>query len=302
MRPGGRDRPDEAIASGRPLAPVSATMDRNGLTMLTVLVVVALALYLSAAVLLAVSFAGGEVRAPRAGVAVVGGAVLVHLGVLAAFTLRYGELPLVGLAPSLCTLTFLIGFILVPAMVVSETRPLGLVLVPLVALLLLVAAILGITPTGQPLAFRGVWFSFHVVLAFVGYAGLSVAFAAGILYLLQFRALKGRQLGRIFRFFPALDTLAAVGRWSLMLGFPALSLALLLGWAWTIRFQQSFATGNPQVIWGVVTWLTLLVMLMVGGRAGSDRRAALASVIGFAIVVVTYLVLRVTMVGGLVFL
>jgi ABC-type transport system involved in cytochrome c biogenesis permease subunit len=178
------------------------------------------------------------------------------------------------------------------------------VLLPLIAVLAALALVLGLHPTGTPLAFRGVWFAFHVLAALVGYAGLTMAFAAGLLYLLQFRALKSKRLGRVFRYFPALPTLDLLGRWAVAIGFPALTLALLLGWAWTVRFQNSFAPRNPQVIWGVCTWVAFLAVIAArsAGSAGRERRAAVASVLAFVAVVALYLVLRLSLVAGRLFL
>lgn len=272
--------------------------------MVTVLIALALVLYVGASGALAASFANGRGVAPRTGAAMAKAAVVLHGVALVAFTARYSELPLVGLAPSLITLAFLIAVFLFAATIATESRPVGLILVPIVAVLLAVALTLGIAPTGQPLAFRGLWFSLHVLLAFIGYAGLSVAFAAGLLYLLQFRELKDKRLGRIFRFFPSLPALDALGRRGLAVGFPALSLALLLGWAWTVRFHRTFAVTDPQVIWGVLTWMAFAAVFGLRVVRGPDtqRRAAAASVVGFVLVVVSYLVLRVFMAGGRVFL
>ncbi|HSJ13985.1 MAG TPA: cytochrome c biogenesis protein CcsA [Longimicrobiales bacterium] len=271
--------------------------------MVTILISSALLLYLVASGVLARSFAGGGDAGPRTGTMVAALGVALHGAALAAFTALHNELPLVGLAPSLATLGFLIGvFLLVTT--ITNARPVGLVLVPVMAVLAGLALVLGLQPTGEDLAFRGVWFAFHVLAAFIGYAGLTVAFAAGLLYLLQFRELKGKRLGRIFRFFPALPTLDLLGRWSVAIGFATLTLALLLGWGWTVRFQQTLAPGNPQVIWGVITWFAFAAMLgaRAWGTAGRERRAALASVIGFTVVVLVYVVLRLSVVAGSVFL
>jgi HemX protein len=268
--------------------------------MVTILFAIALVLYLGASGTLAASFAGGRIAAPRAGAALIGGAMAFHAAALVIFTTTYAELPLVGLAPSLSTLAFFIALFLLATTVARESRPLGIVLVPLTAVLLAIALLIGITPSGEPLAFSGVWFSFHVLLAFIAYAGLAVTFAAGLLYLLQFRELKGKRLGRVFRFFPSLPTLDTIGRRGVAIGFPALSAALLLGWAWTIRFRNTFAAGDPEVIWGVLTWLTFAVVLGVRYVNGpnTERRAAAASVIGFAFVVASYLVLRLFVADG----
>lgn len=267
--------------------------------MVTILFAVALVLYVGASGTLAASFAGGRGAAPRTGVALIGGALAVHAAALVIFTITHAELPLVGLAPSLSTLAFLITLFLFATTLARESRPVGIVLVPLTAVLLAIALVIGIAPSGEALAFSGVWFSFHVLLAFIGYAGLAVAFAAGLLYLLQFRELKDKRLGRVFRFFPSLPALDMIGRRGVAIGFPALTVALLLGWAWTVRFRNTFAAGSPEVIWGVLTWLTFAAVIGVRYANGpnTERRAAAASVIGFAFVVASYLMLRLFVAG-----
>jgi ABC-type uncharacterized transport system permease subunit len=170
----------------------------------------------------------------------------------------------------------------------------GLVLVPVAAAVAAIAEIVGVRPSGAVMSFRGPWFVVHVVLAFLGYAGLTVAFAAGLMYLIQFRELKSKRFGAIFRFFPPLDTLDRIVRGSLVAGWAFLTLALAVGWAWNARFGRPMSAGNPQIVWGVLTWLVFAAAL--GARLGGGRparRAALASVVGFAVVVGGYLLLRV---------
>jgi HemX protein len=271
--------------------------------MIIILHLVALGLYLVAAGIQLGSLVRGERLIPRLGTAVLAGAVLAQTAGLVFFVRAYHELPLVGLAPSLSTLTLLIGAFLLVLTGFRDARSVGLVLLPFMAVLLVVALGLHIRPAGRPLAFRGWWLGFHVLLGFIGYVGLAVAFAAGLLYLLQFRELKGKRFGRLFRFFPSLATLDQLGRVGLQVGFPSLTLNLLLGWAWTIRFRHSFAFATPQVIWGVITWLVFLAAILAGSRGGARaRRGALASVLGFAVVVAAYVILRVAVTGGRLFL
>lgn len=263
----------------------------------------ALFFYIAAAGVLIGSLVEGRRMAPRIGEAILTAAVLAHGGGLVAYTVGFDELPLVGLAPSLSVLGFLIGVVLLAMGAFREARTLGLILAPFVAIILTIGLVLGVAPSGEPLAFRGPWFFLHVVLAFIGYTGLAVSFAAGLVYLLQFRELKAKHLGRVFRFFPSLDTLDLVGRRALALGFPALTLALALGWAWTVRFRHSFAFGDPKVAWAVMTWFTFVTVMTVrSGGAARERRGALASVVGFAIVVLAYVVLRLATAEGAVFL
>jgi len=264
----------------------------------------ALGFYVAGAAGLAAALARGRGSVPPWCLVVVVAGVLCHGAGLGAFAAAFGELPLVGIAPSLSSLGFVIAVLATGAGALGEGRPLGLVLVPLVALLVAVALGLGLEPAGEELSFRGPWFALHVVLAFLADAGLAVAFAAGLLYLLQFRALKGKRFGRVFRFLPSLGTLDRVGRRALAIGFPALSLAIVLGWAWTVRFQRTFAVRDPEVIWALLTWVVFAAALGArrAGGAQRDRRGALVSVIGFVFVVLMYVVLRLSMAEGRVFL
>jgi ABC-type uncharacterized transport system permease subunit len=271
--------------------------------MTTVLHIVALILYAAVGGLYALTLASGRSAVLRRWLVLIAAAVLVHAAALGAFTVTYGELPLVGLAASLSTLAFLIGTCLVAAALVTESRPIGLILAPIVAVILLVVVVLGVEPTSSEPEFRGVWFALHVLLALIGYAALAFAFAASILYLLQFRELKDKRFGRLFRFVPSLETLDRLARRSLIVGFPALTLALALGWAWTIRFRHSLTMNDPKVIWAMLTWIAFaIVLLSRRGRVDVERRAARVTVTAFAIVVAVYVVLRISVAGRGVFL
>ena len=272
--------------------------------MTTIFHVVALFLYAAVGGLYGLSLASGRSDVPRRpGVALIAAAVAAHAVGLVVFTAAYGELPLVGLPASLSTFAFLVGTCLLAAALVSESRPIGLVLAPIIALLLAAVVALGIAPTGEELEFRGVWFALHVVLAFIAYAAMAVAFAASLLYLQQFRELKDKRFGKVFRFVPSLETLDRLAARSLLIGFPALTFALGLGWAWTIRFRHSMNMDDPKVLWAAFSWLAFAVALISRrGHLDVERRAARVTVTAFAAIVVVFVVLRITLARRGVFL
>lgn len=256
----------------------------------------ALGFYAVSAVGLYASFAEGKPAPPRSPVFVLVASVLAHLGGLIAFAVRYGQLPLSGLGPALSTFTFLLGCALVAGTLRKEGRPIGLVLAPLCALLLGTALMIGIRPASEPLQYGGAWFGLHVVFAFLAYACLALAFAAGLLYLMQFRQLKEKRFGRVFRHFPSLSTLDMVGRRAIAIGFPALTVGILLGFTWTMKTVHALPVNDPQIIWAMLSWVVFLGLLVVRmGGTGRERRAAWASVVGFLVVVTAYVVLRVSM-------
>ncbi|HEY0808835.1 MAG TPA: cytochrome c biogenesis protein CcsA [Longimicrobiales bacterium] len=268
------------------------------MTPTTTLHIVALLLYAGVGGLYGLSLASGRSEVPRRGVGLIGLAVAAHAAALVTFTAIYRELPLVGLGASLSSFAFLVGASLLAAAMVTESRPLGLVLAPIIAVVLLAVLALGVAPTPEELEFRGVWFTLHVLLAFVAYAAMAVAFAASLLYLRQFRQLKDKQFGRIFRFVPPLERLDTMARRALLIGFPALTFALVLGWAWTIRFRHSLNMDDPKVLWAVFTWLAFAVALMARrGRVDVERRSARVTVTAFAAIVIVYVVLRISIAG-----
>ena len=254
----------------------------------------ALLLYGSAAVLMGISFARNDRRLPAVASGSLAAGLLLHSWALFEFTALWNELPLVGLGPFLSSLAYLLGIGTLIASTLGHALTVGLVLIPVVVVMLGVGVAVGVSPAGEAQAFQSIWLVLHVLFALVGYVGLTVAFAAGLMYLLQFRELKSKHFGAIFRFFPPLETLDRLGRLGLMAGFPFMTLALLVAWAWTTRFQGVAAPGSPKLVWVIVSWFVFVgafAARLGGGRRG--HRGAVASVLGFLLVVIVYLVIRV---------
>jgi ABC-type uncharacterized transport system permease subunit len=232
-----------------------------------------------------------------------GVAVALHAMALVDFWLTFGELPLGGLAPALSSLAFVGGLTLVAMLLMREVARLALGLLPFVLVLQGAALALGIEPTPGDLDFQGAGFVLHVALAFLGLQGLAVSSAAGVLYIVQHHELKVKRLGRLFQFIPPLATLERVGRTGLSVGFVSLSLALVLGWAWTVQNRGSLEIEDPKVLWAVMSWMVFLgIFAARRGKGRSEYRSALAAVIGFGIVIGTYLALRITAGGSGLFL
>src|SRR3972149_1338447 len=77
-------------------------------------------------------------------------------------------------------------------------------------------------------ALRNAWISIHVVLAMLGIAAFILNFAGGVMYLLQEHQLKAKRPGALYYRLPSLETLDRMTYRALTLGFPFLTLGLLL--------------------------------------------------------------------------
>lgn len=244
------------------------------------------------------AFRGGSGPAENAGWWMAVAAVVVHGAGLAAFVARYRTLPLVGLGPASSTLALAIALLALGAAIQPDRRPAALFIVPLVVGLTGLAILVGLQPVLLRSTFRGPWFVLHVSTVFLGCAGLVLASAAGSMYVLQFRALKRKRFGSVFRFFPSLDVLDRLNRQGLLVGFPGLTVGLLAGWSWTLTYGRGLALGDPQVAFGVVTWLAYLVAIAARmSPRWRGERAALVSTGAFVVSVLTFLVLRIVVVG-----
>ena len=121
------------------------------------------------------------------------------------------------------------------------------------------------------------WLEFHASISIIAYGAFALACIAGVMYLVQERQLKTRQLHSIFYHLPPLpDLFAAITR-LLWWGFALYTLGMISG----------FFTGEPlpraQVVWAIVVWL--LYALILQGRhlhRLAPKRVAALCIIGFS--------------------
>ena len=168
-------------------------------------------------------------------------------------------------------------------------RVLGTFVSPLaVIFMLLSSAIPGkIIPTSQ--LSENFWLILHVTTIFIGNAIFALAFCAGIMYLLQERQIKTKSFGLLYRRLPSLETLDSLNSVCLTFGFPLITIGLISGFVYAGAVLRSFWHWDPKEILAVITWLIYAVLLherlAVGWRG---RRAAIMAIIGFSIILVTF--------------
>jgi ABC-type transport system involved in cytochrome c biogenesis permease subunit len=230
--------------------------------------------------------AGPEARSPSR--LVVAGVVTGFVLLLAATVLRT---ILVGHAPWSNLHEFSIAFaaaLLGSYLVVLRSAPIA-GLAPPVALLGagLVGVAIGLDDGVVPLVpalQQPLLLTVHVGAAALAYALAGVAFAAAAAEIGQRAA--GDRVGLL----PTASVARAVGHRAVLLAFPVLTLAIVLGAVWANLAWRAPWSNDPKELAAAATWLVFGAYLHVAGRR--DRWAALAPwliVLGFAGVLFTYI-------------
>ncbi|WP_419948188.1 cytochrome c biogenesis protein CcsA [Candidatus Palauibacter sp.] len=245
------------------------------------LLTAALVAYAAAWLLQVADFRGGDVTRPRSrALSVV--ALALHLAALLTFWLTHRTPPLSGFGPASAFLAFVLTTGLLLASRTRERWSAGLLVLPMVIGLVAASLAVGLVPTAADPRLQGPWLVAHVLLVFGGYASLLLASVAAAMYLFQFRALKQKDFGNVFRFFPSLESLDRMNRVGLAGGLCALAVGLLAGWSLSLTFGRGLALSDADVAFGLLTWIVYAAALGTRqGTRGFGPRPARVSVAAF---------------------
>jgi cytochrome c-type biogenesis protein CcsB len=147
-------------------------------------------------------------------------------------------------------------------------------------------------------ALKSKWLVIHTVVAFLGYASFAVAFGAAIIYLMQERFLKKKKLGGLFQRLPSLDTLDEINYRCLTFGFPLLTVAIISGAIWAETAWGTYWSWDPKETWSLITWFVYAALLhgrLTTGWRG--KKAAILAIIGFFVMLFTFLGVNLLMPG-----
>lgn len=142
------------------------------------------------------------------------------------------------------------------------------------------------------LARTGIWL--HVTFVLLGDAALAFTCGVGLMYLLQERQLKSKSLGPMSYRLPSLEFLDGLGHRALLVGFPLLTAGLVLGALQAHAAWGRLLTRDPTVVLSLLTWIMYVGLLQARLAVGwRGRKAALLAVVGFGVLLVTFVGLSV---------
>ncbi|MCX8030767.1 MAG: c-type cytochrome biogenesis protein CcsB [Thermodesulfovibrionales bacterium] len=165
----------------------------------------------------------------------------------------------------------------------------GSFILPIAFILILVSSTFRRDIFPLPPILQSYWFDIHITLAFVANAAFAIAFAIGIMYLLQEHFLKKKKVSRLFQRLPNLQILDEINYRLISFGFPFLTFAIITGALWAENAWGSYWRWDPKEIWSLVTWITYALILHLRIiRGWQGKKAIIISIIGFISVLFTF--------------
>ena len=163
-----------------------------------------------------------------------------------------------------------------------HVRTIALLILPISAAMLLYALTVGATANPLvPALQNNLLLTIHVAVAIVAYGAFSISFAAAVLYLTQ------PEEGRPGWPKPAL--MDEIGYRAVIIGFPLLTMTVVLGAVWAEIAWGSYWSWDPKETASLLTWLIYGAYLHARvARGWVGRRAAWLLVVGFASVLLTF--------------
>lgn len=127
-------------------------------------------------------------------------------------------------------------------------------------------------------ALQSRWLEIHVITAIIAYGAFALSCCLGILYLVK---AKSAERG--------LDKLDAALHWSVVVGFPFMTLVLISGAVWAEEVWGRWWSWDPKETWALITWLIYAGYLHARKTYGwQGKKAAIMAIVGFAAVLFTF--------------
>jgi len=225
----------------------------------------------------------------KTGFALICTGLALHFAALCIKTVDLGSLPVTNLQQNLSFAAFALAGVFVFLQNRLNLRILGVFTSPLIVLAMTAALIVPKTEPVHNTVLKGFWLIAHIVLIFAGEAALAIACGAGILYLIQEKAIKNKKRGFFYKRLPSLDLLDSTSYSCIVVGFTLLTFGLITGLVYAKYIWGQFWSWDPKEIWSAGTWLIYAALLhgrLTSGWRG--KRSALFTIIGFAVILFTF--------------
>lgn len=192
-----------------------------------------------------------------------------------------GRGPFVTIYETMVFWSWLIALIFLIFQFRYRIRVLGVLIAPLAFLAIALASLFSSETQNLVPALQSYWLEFHIATCFVAYACFAISFAAGLAYLIKRTDKPESMLSK--------ENLDIIGYKSISLGFPFLTLGVVLGAIWGNVAWGRYWGWDPKETWSLITWFIYALYLHL--RIVSKLKAkhcAIVSIVGLLAVIFTF--------------
>ncbi|UCF85516.1 MAG: c-type cytochrome biogenesis protein CcsB, partial [Desulfobacteraceae bacterium] len=200
-----------------------------------------------------------------------------------------GTAPVLDLKSALAFFSWSIICVYLVFQIKFRLMVLGSFVAPFAAFLMIISSAMPWMEGPVKPIFKSLWLTVHVGTIFIGNGLFAITFLTAIMYLIQEHQIKRKRLGSFYTRLPSLATLDSINHYSLIYGFPFLTVGMITGSIYAQYALGTYWQWDPKEVWSLITWLfygaLLHERLVVGWRG---RRAAFMSIICFCILIFTF--------------
>lgn len=255
-------------------------------------------LYVLALAAYALHFVRRTPAAGRAATTLLVAGALAHTFVIGMQTMAAGHVPFAGTTQAISTFVWLLALAYLYTEVTTEERGLGVFVLAIIVALQALPAAGGPSPEPQSRVLEHPLFWTHVSALLGAYASFGLAAVIGITYVLQFKEIKAKHLVFFFTRLPSLQVLDVMNSRTVLIGWVLMSIGLATGAIWVseaLRMDptdprvQAMSLSDPKIFVALLTWGVYTFQLIARRAIGwRGRRAAYLSAVGFAIVLLNF--------------
>ncbi|RPJ71064.1 MAG: hypothetical protein EHM24_13620 [Acidobacteria bacterium] len=241
-------------------------------------------------------FATRRASAGRTATTLLAAAALAHTFAIGMQTMAAGHVPIAGTTAAISTFVWLLALAYLYMEMTTEERALGVFIVPLLVALQVIPALNPVAERRIPVL-ESPWFGVHVASLLFAYASFALACVIGITYVLLFKEIKAKTLGFFYARLPSLDSLDAMNRRTVAVGWAFLTVGVMVGAIWAAQVRggpvsdprlQAMSLADPKMlgaflIWGLYTFELYSRRLGWGGK-----RTAYLSAVGFLLILFNF--------------
>ncbi len=254
------------------------------------LFIVSLAAYCASAAFYTVFFIGRKKKIRTIGRGLFFAAVALHTINIIARYLEAGHTPITSIHEVISFFAWSIACCHISFRWRYPVKNFGFFASLLVALLMLVAAGAPHKIMPLPPELRSWLLPVHASISIVADGFLALAAIGGLMYLIQERQLKQKRFGFFYHRLPSLETLDTLNQHCISIGFPLMTLGMIIGtfWAFQLSGHRNWSW-HSKIVSALITWLLYAGLMHLRFAKGwRGRQAALLTMLAFCTTLLTF--------------